>query len=269
MLVRLAGGGVRVRFISLFKDEGSHLYRIIMVDGMVRATGIVFAAVVASVVFLFAATSGHATALYTRVFGITEWGFLDTLHAQVDIGEDGSLGEILGYSLAFFAATFFFLAFTKYRRPVLLFLALLMAFVLVDDAARYHERFGGFLVDWLNLPAAPRLRRQDTGEVLAWGLAALVLTPLFFGSLRRRRAGDLGVLALMSIGFGALVFFGIVVDLLHVAVPKSLGPILGLIEDGGEMLAIAFIATLALGLWRNGKSYYETLNTSVRAHQQA
>jgi hypothetical protein len=178
---------------------------------------------------------------------------------EIGLSRDRSMGEIVIYGMAFMASALFFLASVENRSLMLFFLSTLMAFVWFDDSAGYHERFGRYLVEVSDLPRFPRLRPQDTGELIAWALAGLVLTPVFLLSLLRRRPGDLGLLALFSAGFGVLALCGIVTDLLHMAAPQRFNLFFAVIEDGGEMFAIALISGLALGLARNGREYYSSL----------
>ena len=150
----------------------------------------------------------------------------------------------------------FFLSFVENRRPILLFLAILMAFIWIDDAFRYHEVFGRHLRAWFDLPVLPGLREQDTGEIVAWAIAGFFLFPLLLYGLLSRQPGDLGVLALIAVGFGVLVVCGIFMDLLHIAVTSDFDLAVGVIEDGGEMLAIAYMASVSIGLSRNGERYF-------------
>jgi hypothetical protein len=106
------------------------------------------------------------------------------------------------------------------------------------------------------------LRPQDTGEVIAWLFAGLVLGLVLLVSFLGRKPGDLGVLALVSTGFGLLVFCGIFVDMVHIAVPARFKSIIALIEDGGEMLAVVFITVISIALSRNGQAYYDALDIS-------
>jgi hypothetical protein len=174
---------------------------------------------------------------------------------EIDLSEDRSMGEIVNYGLAFLAATLFFLTFVALRSPMFLFASLLMAFIWFDDAAGYHERVGDMLASTLDLPSVAGLRPQDLGEVMAWSAAGVCLGLLLIWSIVHRSPGDMGALALLSLCFGALVCFGIVLDLVHVVAPAEFDARLGIIEDGGEMLAVAMIAGMSLGLSRNAEAY--------------
>ena len=80
-------------------------------------------------------------------------------------------------------------------------------------------------------------------------------------SLHRRDRGDLGALGLVAVFFSLLVAFGIVVDALHIMSERDMRRLLVVIEDGGEMLAVAGILCVAIGLNRTGAAYYERANS--------
>jgi hypothetical protein len=212
---------------------------------------------------------GLAVLVIIGIYAVAAWQggseFADTVARNIGLSQDGSISEVANYGLAFTASVLLFLASVENRSRMLLFLSVLMAYAWVDDASSYHERFGLFLAEEYNVPAFLGLRQQDTGEVIAWLLAASVLGLLLVFSLYRPRPGDLGALALVSAGFGLLILCGIVVDLIHIIVPPHLDLVFSIIEDGGEMVAMAYIAGVALGLSRNGRSYYEALATRAKA----
>ncbi len=125
--------------------------------------------------------------------------------------------------------------------------ALVFAYLLADDALQVHERVGIAIAQDLGLTPALWLRPQDYGE-LAVSLAAgtLLFGPLAwaYGSgttTFRQTSLDLALL------IGLLIFFGVGVDMAHVAIGLG-GPFdfaAGVIEEGGEMLAVSCIAGYA------------------------
>lgn len=177
----------------------------------------------------------------------------------INISRDGSFSELVNYGICFFAAMMFFLAFLDHGCRSFIFLSVLSLFIWYDDAMSYHERVGKVIVEKFELSAFLGLRSQDTGEFIAWAFAGMVLSGIFLWSLRRRCPGDFGILATVFAPFLMLVFFGVVVDFLHVLVPARLqwlAGAVGTIEDGGEMLSVALIATLAVGIQRNTVAYH-------------
>lgn len=181
------------------------------------------------------------------------------LFHEIGLSRDKSIAEIFSYGMSFMAAVLFFLAALENRSRILVLLACLMAFIWFDDAFSYHEGFGRILVSRYDWPAIPGLRQQDTGELVAWIIADLLFGILFLFAFMRRRLGDLGVLGLFSVGFALLVFCGVLIDFAHVAAGPPLDGALDTLEDGGQMIAIACLAGLAIGISRCGKDYYQKL----------
>ncbi len=122
---------------------------------------------------------------------------------------------------------------------------LLFLWVLLDDALAVHESLGHRL-----MPESPAV-----GELL-FMLAMGML--LLYGILRAHwRAGATWSLwsRRLEAGLFAFAFFAVGLDLLHALVQSPLWhPVLGLIEDGGEMLSMSVLLWLVLGLWRARRS---------------
>ena len=168
---------------------------------------------------------------------------------------DGGYSETWGYLLqAALAASLVTLAVLS-RRPVWLGWAALFAAALADDKLRLHENKGAWLADrlgerlWFPPDGFLGLRANDLGEILVWGLLSVVPLTVVALCLRnsdhRTRRANLGVAVLVA----AYVFFGGVVDQLHVLVLDTpLAGSTGTVEDGGELvvlsLTLAHVATL-------------------------
>ncbi len=167
----------------------------------------------------------------------------DTPRPWAHPGTEGSFSEILNYAQAGLAAVFLGLTWARTRSVVFLAWAAMFTFILLDDSLQYHEVVGAWLVDTLALPAFGDLRAQDTGEVLAWAMAGAVLIPLAVLAVLRSSGLERGFGLLMASTFVALVFFAVVVDMIHVALPWRA---VMLVEDGGEMLSVAAACVLAL-----------------------
>jgi len=122
-------------------------------------------------------------------------------------------------------------------------------YFLLDDALLVHERAGARLAGSLDLPEAIGLRATDLGEHLVSGIAGVVvLLPLATGYLLAPRPAR-RVYHRFTVGVGALLFFGIVVDSLHIVILEEprIGDWLGFIEDGGEMLSTSALVIMAIG----------------------
>ncbi|MGY1673604.1 hypothetical protein [Geodermatophilus sp. SYSU D00710] len=140
------------------------------------------------------------------------------------------------------------------RRWVFLPWAAVFAAALADDSLRLHENRGAWLADRLGerlwFPdGLLGLRANDLGEILVWGLLAVV--PVVAAALLHRRSdaatrrASLGVAALLA----GYVLFGGLVDQLHVLVMHTaIGDAVGTVEDGGELVVLSLTVAYALGL---------------------
>ena len=205
-------------------------------------------------------------ALYVATSGAPDGSLMENIHSEIGLENDRTMAEILGYGIAFLSSLLFLLAFVETGSPTILFLSVFTGFVWFDDSSGYHERFGQFLGKTFDLPRVPGLRVQDIGEVTAWSIAALVLSVVLLIAFYRRRIGDWGVFTIAAIGMAALVFCGMVVDLLHIMVPKAYENLFGVVEDGGEMLSVTYLAVVALSLARNAPRYYDTIRSDATVH---
>ena len=125
--------------------------------------------------------------------------------------------------------------------------ALVFAYFLVDDVLSLHEVFGSAVARRLTFAAPFGLRLQDMGELAVSVSAGLVLLLGVLVAYRRSSDAfkamcqDLLVLVLL------LAFFGVFCDMVHQMAPQgsTLKFSLGVVEDGGEMVAASFIVWYA------------------------
>ena len=166
-----------------------------------------------------------------------------------------SLGHDLGYAEFFqyfkTASIVLLLAalWWRARQPVYAAWAALYAYLLGDDALQFHERGGEAVAGFLQFENGLGLRAVDYGELtVSAGLGLLVLMVIFFSYLKsapaaRHASQDLVLL------LAGLVGFGVGVDMLHIVADGGrLGALLGLIEDGGEMVVVSFTLWYLYGL---------------------
>tara|TARA_R110000765_G_scaffold377964_1_gene468908 strand:- start:323 stop:1051 length:729 start_codon:yes stop_codon:yes gene_type:complete len=132
---------------------------------------------------------------------------------------------------------------------------LLFIFFLLDDSLSLHESMGEVLVKEFNFKPMFGLRDVDFGEltfVAMVGMAILLSFVLayFKGNLIfKKRTIDLFIL------LGFMIFFGIGFDMLHEILGENLkvGFVIGLIEDGGEMVVMTLIVWYVYQLIRSDK----------------
>lgn len=179
------------------------------------------------------------------------------IHYNIDIGRENSFSERFNHGVLFASALLLLGVSLESRSCFSFFLSTFVGFAWLDDSSSYHERMGGFLAEILVLPSAFGLQPENIGELLGWGLAAIVLLPLAIWSYLRRRPGDDVVLRLMAFPLLALIVCAVAFDAIHVAVQSPAAERLFLVlEDGGEMLASVAIATVSVAVLRNVRRIY-------------
>lgn len=121
---------------------------------------------------------------------------------------------------------------------------LLFSYFLLDDSFQLHERLGSVIASGIDVTPPFGLRRQDLGELAVTMSAGLIILPslmlaYYFGRPPIRKIYH-NLLLLLTL----LVVFGVGVDMVHAVFMHSpvFSPIFGVIEDGGEMLAVSMFA---------------------------
>lgn len=120
---------------------------------------------------------------------------------------------------------------------------LLFAYFLVDDALQLHEVLGKQIGEYISFVPPFRLRHADLGEIIVSSSVGLILLPAllaaYWFAARTNRKIFHDLLLLIFI----LVIFGVGVDMVHIMFSGSprIELVLGIIEDGGEMLAVSLL----------------------------
>lgn len=150
--------------------------------------------------------------------------------------------EIFQYLKAGFIAACFFWLGSNYKRPQFYSWAVVFLYVLLDDSLEIHEILGyhaGTFLEGAGISGGKTL-----GELLVFGMLGLIVfTPLFYFYFKSSHPA----LKIMSqdlfMLFIVMLFFGIGVDVFHDMAETGtvLNGVLGLVEDGGEMLAMSLI----------------------------
>ncbi|OKH37524.1 hypothetical protein NIES2119_12495 [[Phormidium ambiguum] IAM M-71] len=128
--------------------------------------------------------------------------------------------------------------------------SLLFFYLLLDDAGKIHERLGTVFTKQLAIPGMFNLRGQDFGELLVISIVVVVFLTLItityrFGDATARKVSKHLIMMMF-----ALAFCGVILDLFHIAASSpGLDPILMLLEDGGELVIMSFIAGYILSLF--------------------
>jgi hypothetical protein len=120
---------------------------------------------------------------------------------------------------------------------------IIFTFFLLDDSLEIHEAAGGVIAQKLSFSPPFSLRLQDFGELFFVALMGILLFLILMwayrrGSKRFRKISQDFVLLILI-----LVFFGVFFDLVQAGVDLGarLNYLLGIVEDGGEMLAVSLI----------------------------
>ena len=160
-----------------------------------------------------------------------------------NIGQDGGYSEIFQYIKFFWiiillSYIFLITKVSNYFSWITVFI-----YLLCDDALAIHENLGGKIAEYLNFQSHFNLRPIDFGElIVSMSAGILLLTVVALSYLQgsptfKKISIDLLVL------FFSLAFFGVVVDMAHVAIRlgNTVKSALGIIEDGGEMAVTSLI----------------------------
>jgi hypothetical protein len=164
--------------------------------------------------------------------------FADNLSFSLE--EDRGYGEVFQYVKFFWICLMLTLAFRHSRQLVYCAWALLFSYLLLDDALLIHEKLGVYLAEALEIEPMLGLRPQDFGELMVSAAAGSVLLSLIALAYLRSGNEAKSFSIAMAALFGILVFFGVGVDMLHSALRDMPGgSLLGLLEDGGELVAVS------------------------------
>jgi hypothetical protein len=162
---------------------------------------------------------------------------------------DGGWAEYFGYAQQAALVVLLLILWQVTRHLVWGAYAVLFLCALADDSLRLHERKGAWLAEKLAFPEGVfGLRADDLGEMFVWGLLAAVPVAAAFLLHRRsdgwNRRASLGMAALVA----AYVFFGAVVDQVHILFLDSwLGDVVGTVEDGGELVVLSLTVVYVAG----------------------
>jgi len=167
---------------------------------------------------------------------------------------DGGWSEWFGYAQqAALAALLLTLAYVC-RRAIWVAYAAIFLCALADDSLRLHENYGSWIADRLIVRLGfpehvAGLRLNDLGEMFVWGVLALAPVAAAVLLHRRSDAGTRRASRGLAVLIAVYLFFGAVVDQVHVLVLDSwAGDIVGTLEDGGELVALSLAVVYVVGL---------------------
>ncbi len=179
-------------------------------------------------------------------------------HSPFALGKDLGLAESFMYVQEYWTVLLFLvLAFQK-RKIIFLGWSLLFLFIMFDDIFQLHEHAGYTISAWLELLPVSFLRANDLGELVFYILVGMVFLLLlvvpYLLTDRETRQLSNQFLVLM----GLLIFCGVVLDMFQLMFVKQkvMFDIVGILEDGGELVVISVICwyTYVLSGWKEKKN---------------
>ncbi len=172
------------------------------------------------------------------------------LDARFDVTRDGSIPEWFNYAKWAVSALACAYCFWRRREPLYLTWAVLFAYFLLDDATQIHERLGNRLVIAFDLGPALALRAVDFGELIAVTGAGIALFGAMAIAYRVADTESKDFTHRQLPWLGLLIFFGVVVDMVHIQIQALASPRLtflaAILEDGGEMIAASFLTAISV-----------------------
>ena len=189
----------------------------------------------------------------TAIFGDSKWILESNLLERIfvallecelfNIERERGYAEMYQYIKFFWIIVLLFTLSLKNRSIHYIPWILLFTYLLLDDSIPIHGRAGQFFAENFNFVPFFGLRLQDYGQLAISATAGIFLfLPLVWAyrkgvQIFRKISLDIGLLFLI------LVFFGVVVDMLHSAVHlgNTVGFIIGFVEESGEMLAVSLV----------------------------
>lgn len=125
---------------------------------------------------------------------------------------------------------------------------LLFTYLLVDDAFEIHERGGHAIASHWAYESSFGLRAQDFGELTVSGMFGLVFLVLILITYLRSTRDARNASKNLAFLFGVILFFGVIVDMLHSIAGVGYEVVFGVTEDGGEMFAMSIVCWYVLNL---------------------
>jgi hypothetical protein len=179
--------------------------------------------------------------LFMGLHTLKSLGYLD--NPELSVTKNFGYAESFQYLKAAFIAGCFFLLAKRHRQPLFYCWAAVFAYILIDDSLEIHEALGFKLSDFVTRNFEIGLG-GTAGELVVFGLFGLLLFVPLGWYFYKERNKDLKIVSQdLLILFGGILFFGMGVDVLHdfAETGTVINGLLGLLEDGGEMVILTLI----------------------------
>lgn len=184
------------------------------------------------------------------LYVLHDLGRVSGLPQLLDITQEGSVSEFLNWGKWLVISLLLLVLWTRTKMSTALGFAVAFAVIAADDILMLHEGKGSALVSQLGLEDRLGLRAQDMGELLVYALLGTIVAGAILLGLLAADAGGRRVGRVLLAFLASLVFFAVGFDMLHalLANVRGLNFLLGMIEDGGEMIVGSLCLAFCAGL---------------------
>jgi len=162
----------------------------------------------------------------------------------LNIGRDHSIAEVFNFAKWGGLIALFLWAYHSQRQLIFVLLAVVFALILGDDSLQLHEKMGGYTYIAFGATSG---NLTAIGEIGFWIVLGMVCLGILLIAWPRTPTATKDILWPLAVLFGGVVVCGMGVDLLHLLAPEKsvLGGVIGLVEDGGEMIFISLMLAYA------------------------
>jgi hypothetical protein len=158
------------------------------------------------------------------------------------ITEDRSYSEFYEYGKSSLCCVGLLLIYRRTKLNIYLILSLIYAFITLDNAFSIHEQLGSIST------------HISTGELMVFiGYAALIVL-ILWRFYPNDSPENFAYITGLIFFIGVIGFFAGGIDFLHATIPRFIphtGKILGLLEDGGELIALSLNTALVWSIVAN------------------
>ena len=169
----------------------------------------------------------------------------------LNVGRDWSLGEIGNYVKWIIIIFALASAYSKSRVLGTLALAVLFLDCLLDDSLQLHERGGAALVQHGLFGNAFAQDQQEAGELVTWTALGVFCAVFLRVSWSSASTSERQKMMPALVLFSGIFVCAVVFDLFHSLVQGQsvIAGILGLLEDGGEMIFLTLLVAYIRGAY--------------------
>jgi hypothetical protein len=166
------------------------------------------------------------------------------------LNTDRGYSEISQYIKETWISAILFAFFIKKRQILYATWSLLFGYLFLDDSFRIHEEMGRIVAQYLHYVPFMKLRPVDFGQLTVSVAGGVVFLSLIGAAYRFSGPEDRRVCKHLVFLLGVIVFFGVFVDAVHVVLQSERwNPVLVVVEEGGEMLAMSVTCWYVFSRW--------------------